>query len=508
MNKKTIKQLISLSLVTLLVVGGQFNIEYAQEVKGTKDETVYFDLEATGRLSKAIVVNAFDTEGNKVKDFGVYTDIINLSTVDEPIINDNIIEFTLESEEAIERFYYQGTLVNPVNPWVIDISYQLDGQPIEATELSGANGELEIKIHVKPNPISVKKFADQYTLQMITTLSTEVASKIEVDGASVITVGSDKQIAMTVLPKQEKECTIKASIKSFKMDGITATGTQMALGIDIDTKAITEGMDEMVSGSQALVSAVKKLNSGIAESAAAVNSLDANLKLIKANGEPLLSGSEAMSNGLTDIITGTGALESGLYGLNQQLTGAVNESADLTTLATQMLQNPDPNIQALANGVLSQQMLISGTQGAIEEMLQGATTVNSGLNALQASQTQFHVGLVEWMNALGNYSQAMTRFNSSFAELPNNTASLLEGQVALNSGIVDARDQLISMIENLPIPLDTDPSAVNSYVDVLNTPDSVQFIMKTPAVEYEVLKNVEPIKEEKKSFWDRVKDLF
>ncbi len=508
MNKRLTKQIISLGLAILLAGSGLFTIEFAQEVKGTKDETVYFDLDSNGRMGKAIVVNAFDLDGNEVKDYGAYTEIINLSTVDVPVISDDMISFNLEGSSDLKRFYYQGTLVNPVNPWVIDISYQLDGKSIEASQLSGATGALEIKIHVKPNPIAVNKFAQQYTLQMITTLNTEVASDIKVEGASVVTVGSDKQIAMTVLPKQENECVISANITAFKMDGITATGTQMSLGIKIDTKAITEGMDEMVAGSQALVSGVKQLNSGIADSADAVASLDSNLKLIKANGEPLVAGSDAMSSGLTDLSTGVGAIESGLYGLNQQLSGAVSESAGLTEIATQMLQNPDPAIQALAKGVLSQQMLINGTQGAVAEMLQGATTVNAGLDAFIASQTKFHMGLVEWMNALGNYSQAMSRFNSSFSELPSHTASLVDGQSKLNTGITDARDQLTSMLDSLPIPLDADPSAVNSYVDERNTPNSVQFIMKTPAIEYEVVKNVAPVKEEKKTFWDRIKALF
>ncbi|GAB6108241.1 hypothetical protein [Fusibacter bizertensis] len=508
MNKKWFKQVISLSLAVVLVISGLFTLTYAQEVEGTKDETVYFDLDADGRLNKAIVVNAFDTEGGAIKDYGNYTEVINLSTVDVPVLGEDEVSFKLASSTGLKRFYYQGTLADPVNPWVIDIKYTLDGQPVEIDKLSGASGALEIKIHVKPNPITVKKFADQYTLQMITTLNTEVASEIKVEGASVITVGSDKQIAMTVLPNQEKECIINAKINSFKMDGITATGTQMALGINIDTKAITEGMDEMVSGSQALVGGVKKLNSGMSDSANAVVSLDQNLKLIKESGEPLLSGSESLSTGLSELSTGEGAIESGLYGLNQQLTGAVSEGADINVLATQMLQNPDPNVQALAKAVLSQQTLISGTQGAVSEMLQGVTSTNSGLTAFSASLAQFHTGLVTWMNALGNYSQAMTRFNTSFSEVPSQTASLLDGQIKLNTGITDARNQLTSMLGDLPIPLDEDTTAVNSYVDDRNTPDSVQFIMKTPSIEYEVAKNVVPVKEEKKSFWDRIKALF
>lgn len=510
MRKKWFKQVISVSLAAVLVVSGLSTLTYAQEVKGTKDETVYFDLDTAGRLNKAIVVNAFDTqgEGGTIKDYGEYIEIINLSTVDVPVLGENEVAFNLESNTNLDRFYYQGTLVNPVNPWVIDIKYMLDGEPVDVEKLSGASGTLEIKIHVKPNPITIKKFAEQYTLQMVTKLNTEVASEIKVDGASVITVGSDKQIAMTVLPKQEKECIISAKIKSFKMDGITATGTQMALGINIDTKAITEGMDEMVSGSQELVGGVKKLNSGMQDSASAVASLDQNLNLIREGGEPLISGSESLSTGLADLSAGVGAIESGLYGLNQQLIGTVGESADINALATQMLQNPDPSVQALAKAVLSQQMLISGTQGAVDEMLQGATSVNSGLITFSTSLTQFHTGLVTWMNTLGNYSQAMTRFNTSFSKVPSQTASLLDGQNKLNAGITDARNQLTTMLEDLPIPLDEDPSAVNSYVDDRNTPDSVQFIMKTPAIEYEVVKNVVPVKEEKKSFWDRIKALF
>ena len=130
MNRKWLKQMISLSLAVVLVASSVFTLNYAQEVKGTKDETVYFDLDATGRLNKAIVVNAFDTEGEKVKDYGNYTDIINLSTVDAPVLAEDEVTFNLTSNADLKRFYYQGTLANPVNPWVIDIKYTLDGQPV------------------------------------------------------------------------------------------------------------------------------------------------------------------------------------------------------------------------------------------------------------------------------------------------------------------------------------------------------------------------------------------
>lgn len=514
MKNRFVKQTIAIIAVFGLITSGMGFITLAQEVKGNKDETVYFDLNAYGRLTKAIVVNAFDMEnqpkGQELIDYGQYTDVINLSTLDQTRVDEDRVTISIGQTEmrTPDRLYYQGTLKEPVNPWVIDIHYFLDGTEATPESLSGAKGALELRIEVKPNPISLKRFADRYTLQALVVLDTQVASHIEVEGATIVTVGSNKQIAMTVLPKQAQSCTIKADVHDFKMAGISLTGTELSLGLDIDTKSITEGVTEMVNGSNELVKGTRQLLEGMNESASAVQSLDNGMNKIVSSGSELSSGNDQIGNSLEQLKAASEAITGGIDGLEQQFASVSEESEAIKVLATQLTQSEDQSIQALAKAYLGQQMLIDGSLGALGELLSGSQAVSVGLDQMSIAHSGYTEGFKSYLLGIDNFSAALSRFNTSFSEVPNSMDTLLNGQIALNNGLIEARNQLTEMMDQLPIPEDEDGAAINSYVDDRNTPNSVQFIMKTPSIEYEIVKDIQPIKEEKKGFWDRVKALF
>ena len=93
-------------------------------------------------------------------------------------------------------------------------------------------------------------------------------------------------------------------------------------------------------------------------------------------------------------------------------------------------------------------------------------------------------------------------------DIPTQFSKLINGQSELNTGISTAHDTLIGMLESLPLPEDGDTTAVRSFISDKNTPDSVQFVMKTPSIDFEVVKDIIPVKEEKLTLWDRVKALF
>ncbi len=514
MKNRFVKQVIAIITTFGLVISGMGLVTLAQEVKGNKDETIYFDLSANGRLTKAIVVNAFDldgmSKGQALVDYGRYTEVINLSTLDQTVVDEDQVSVNIGESgmEVPERLYYQGTLKDPVNPWVVDVHYFLDGNEVTPESLSGASGALELRIDVKPNPISIKSFADRYTLQAVVVLDTQVANSIEVQGGTIVTVGSNKQIAMTVLPKQEQSCTIKANIHDFKMAGISITGTELSLGIDIDTKSITDGVTQMVDGSNELVKGTRALLDGMKESASAVQSLDSGMKKIATGGSELSIGNDQISAGLDQLKSASEAITGGIDGLGKQFASVGEESAAIDSLATQLSQSDDQSVQALAKAYLGQKMLIEGSQGALGELLSGSQTLTVGLAQLDSAHTEYTQGFNSYLEGINNFSAALSRFDSSFSEVPGSISGLLEGQKALNDGLIEARNQLTEMLDQLPIPNDDDAAAINSYVDDRNTPNSVQFIMKTPSIDYEIVKDIQPVKEEKKGFWDRVKALF
>lgn len=503
---KSIQRVVSMMLIGVLVTGLAPSV-FAEEVAGNKDETVYIQLESNGRIEKATVVNAFDNTKGQIVDYGTYTNLVNLSTESAPVVEGDEVAFDLKDGEE-GRFYYQGDIVNPVNPWVIDIFYTLDGKTVNADALAGATGHLMMEIRVKKNPLSKVAFADLYTLQLTATLNSEVATDVTAEGASIVTVGSNKQIVMMVLPKQEKVYTIEADIQAFKMDSITAAGTLANFDIDIDTDAIAEGIDKLVAGSNELVAGMGQFGDGLDQTKEAVTAFDVNLAKLDKSSEALIAGSTGIAGGLVALDQNGSALNAGVAKLIEQLNQASQSDEQVTMLATQMLQNPDPSVQALAKAVLGQLELKGGTQLALASFQSGLSEYTAGVTTLSESQKALNDGLLQYTGGVSDLSSAFGRFTKAFAELPTQFERLLEGQTSLNEGVVSANEQLTSMLESLPFPSDEDLSAVNSFVSEKNTPDSVQFVMKTPAIDFEVVKDIIPVKVIEKTFIERLMDLF
>ena len=339
-------------------------------------------------------------------------------------------------------------------------------------------------------------------------LNDDVASNIEVSGASVITIGSNKQIAMTVLPKQEKIVVIKADIQKFKMDSITATGTMADLDLDIDTQSMNAGIDDLSSGSKSLTDGMTQFGTGLDKTSEAVTTLNGHLRELGAGGKKLLEGTSQFDLGLDQLDSSGAALTSGLQALKDQHVQASASNEAITQLASQMLQNPDPSVQKLAQAALGQIQLSVGTIDALESLSTGLNHYTQGVSELNQSHASLSEGLKSYVASTGGISQAFSKFSGSFKSLPNQYDLLLNGQIKIDTGIDTVKTTLASTMAALPFSSTTEDTAIASFTSEKNTPKSVQFIMKTPDIDYEIVQDIFPEKVVKKTFIERLLDLF
>ena len=89
-----------------------------------KEEVIYFNLDASGKVESAYAVNSFP--GGDIRDYGDYSEVRVLNTSDEITLDGD--EVRLSSDAA--RVYYQGTLKDPRLPWDISLTYKLDGKAV------------------------------------------------------------------------------------------------------------------------------------------------------------------------------------------------------------------------------------------------------------------------------------------------------------------------------------------------------------------------------------------
>ena len=166
-NKKY-KKIMAVTMCGALAAGMVLSV-YADEA-AVKDENVYVNLNGDGSVADVYVVNEYMLDADTdIVDYGEYSSVENLSSEEEIIKKGDKV--TVEADQG--KFIYQGSLENAVLPWIISISYTLDGKKVTAEELAGADGKLEIHVDIKENPDSDDTFFDNYLMQATVTLNTD-----------------------------------------------------------------------------------------------------------------------------------------------------------------------------------------------------------------------------------------------------------------------------------------------------------------------------------------------
>ena len=373
-NKKY-KKIMAVTMCGALAAGMVLSV-YADEA-AVKDENVYVNLNGDGSVADVYVVNEYMLDADTdIVDYGEYSSVENLSSEEEIIKKGDKV--TVEADQG--KFIYQGSLENAVLPWIISISYTLDGKKVTAEELAGADGKLEIHVDIKENPDSDDTFFDNYLMQATVTLNTDYCSDIIADGATQANVGTDRQLLYNIMAGQEKEFTIKADVTDFEMTAISFQAVPMSFAIDsdaIDKEGLAEKTDEIKDAAEAFDDGAKALDDGTGK---------------------LLGGAAELKKGTDELFSGTLVLERGF--------GSLTEGSTALKTGTEELS------------------------GSLEQMQQGAGELKSGLNALTANSPELTEGSAEVKAALQQIQSSLNSIETGTEQMQvllDSSAQILAG---------------------------------------------------------------------------------
>lgn len=517
---------------------------FSQQALATasKNETVYASLNHDGSVDKIYVVNQLIGE---YADYGNYTEIKNLSTSSEPVIEGDRIAFPDKDIEG--GLYYQGTAQGEL-PYTFDFSYYLDGAKVTAGELGGASGSLEIKIKGSINEKCDKQLRDGYMAQISLALDMNLVSGIVSDGATTVAAGKTMNVSYTILPGKSAEYSLKADIKDFKMDGISITllkGT--ILGIEDTISETEDGFNEMLSGAEDMVDGTHELKDGMTSLSDGLGKLSGGMSKLSSSGGDMLSGmreysaglkeytagvsgisaaSSGIKSGLNELAANASAAANGVSGINSGIKAFYSSSGDLKTLAQSLLSDPDPSVKALAQGTLEALESIGEMSAGLDEASGGVNGFASGVASAAAGYQDFDAGLSEiasngarlaggydeitegfgsYLSGVKSGAKGIRKIYNSVKGLPDDIQELIDGQIEFKDGISDAKDEILSRTEGF-IP--DDSAAVSFASPGKNRPSSVQYIMKTPGIDIpETAGEAEP-ERENETFFTRLADLF
>ena len=331
-------------VLSAILIASTASTAFAQDPV-EKDEVVYINLSHDGSVESIYVVNAYDlTEEQPVTDFGNYREVKNLTTTEELSVQDGAISFTAPKG----KFYYQGELDSAQIPWLVSVTYQLDGQPISGGELAGKEGHLEMTLSLRQNPDANPVYFDNFAIQATVLLDSERCKNITAPSATLANVGGDKQMSYIVLPGKEKDFTISADVTDFEMDAIQINGIPLTLDIDDpDTTEIKDKIYELKDGAKELDDGAFQLDDG------ATQLQDGALEL-KDGAADLYDGTDDLYDGVKDLDEGADKLRSG--------AGDLKEGADQLKAGFDQLNQSSRELKA---GIAAtQQQMISALEGS------------------------------------------------------------------------------------------------------------------------------------------------
>ena len=330
------------------------SISLAATKSSEKEEVIYANLTSSGGIEKIYAVNIF--EDKDIVDYGVYETVKNMNTMDK--INYSNGKITIQNSE--DKLYYQGIMKqNTEMPWTIKVRYKLDGVEYAPSELAGKSGKLEISISIKENKKCKKNFFENYALQTVVQLDTNLCENIKSDEATMANVGGLKQLTYTILPGNEKDIKITSDVTDFEMSEIQVNGINLNLGLDkdsIDTSSLTGELDK-------LKDAVNDLDDGANE---------------------LNDGAKKLDDGAVTLTDGIKTIQDGLDQLNSKSSSLTSGSSDVLS-ALKTIQSSLNNVSTSSKDLKQLSSASTSIKSGIDSLVKGLKTVDSSIDTYNSS---------------------------------------------------------------------------------------------------------------------------
>ena len=451
---KTYNKIIAVAMAGAICGSTAFSsISLAATKSSEKEEVIYANLTSSGDIEKIYAVNIF--EDKDIVDYGVYETVKNMNTMDK--INYSNGKITIQNSE--DKLYYQGVMKqNTQMPWTIKVRYKLDGVEYAPSELAGKSGKLEISISIKENKNCKKNFFENYALQTVVQLDTNLCENIKSDEATMANVGGLKQLTYTILPGNEKDIKITTDVTDFEMSEIQVNGINLNLGLDkdsIDTSSLTGELDKLKDAVNDLDDGANELNDGAKKLDDGAVTLTDGIKTIQEGLDQLNSKSSSLTSGSSEVLSALKTIQSSLNNVS-------TSSKDLKQLSSASTSIKS-GIDSLVNGLKTVDSSIDTYNSSLKKAgLNSASELaqknKQAISALGITSTQRKL----YSAYTSGGSQAVSAELAKLAQAGDSEAVALYKQVS--AGNTDAVTQYVQSAGKL-ISVETLLKADASYIE-------------------------------------------
>ena len=306
------KRIKVLSLAVAVIctnVGGGLQA-FGAEAKVDVDETVYVNLDYYGKVDMVNVVKGCNLNGlNEFTDYGTYMGVTNMSSEDSPVLGDETVTWNLP-ETHRGRFYYECEMDKSqvILPWDFDVSYKLNGVPIDADKLAGASGTVEIHVEAKPNDNALEYYRNNMILMVAVPVDYDDCYSVEAEGSQTQNFGSVTAVAFTALPGEEGDYTVRIGSDSFENIGVImmmTPGTVEDLEHVADLKEAKDTWkgagDELYDSMDQMAASVEAMRNGVNQALQGLDSADRARQKWSNSKDSILAGNDQALASLTSV---------------------------------------------------------------------------------------------------------------------------------------------------------------------------------------------------------------
>lgn len=461
----------------------------------SKTETVYSNLDATGKPTKSVVNNQLTgISKGEVIDDTLLKEILNING-DESFEKN---ERKLTWKSTGKDIFYQGTIEKD-NPITISVKYFLDDKEYDVKEIVGKKGKVKIELSFTNNSYILEK--KLYTPFVTTTgviVDGKNNSNIKVSNGKAINTGSKSIIVALASPglydnlgleefKGLDKITIIYDTTRFSLNNIYTVATPKLLedkdfevfdkinNLSSSINTIQENMDKVESGAKKLDEGSKKIAAGSIE-------ISNNLKVALDALLKLENGASEMEAGLKEIITSLNQAQEMLN--NKNIDGSIANLEELKRQNNNALANLQNVNSSLSNTYTNYQLNNFKTEDALVIYFKNQGVDDATIKDLVTVKKTYesNIMLVTLLNANNGAIDTMistltevslqiknllTELNKALWQVENGANQLSNGIIQVKSGVEKLYNGSIELVNGVKV-LDDGTTTLYNGISTLN----------------------------------------
>ena len=309
--KMKYKRIMAAGMVFVMLCTGTGTAPvYGAQPSVDVDETMYVNLDYYGRGDKINVVKGVGLNGQtKFTDYGTYENVINMSNSIEPVLGDGMVTWQLPEDQR-GRFYYKCAVDKGmmVLPWDFDVSYKLNGVPMDGDKLAGASGLIEINVKAEPNDNAGEYYRNNMMLMVAVPVDMSKCYSVEAEGSQTQNLGETTAVVFTALPGEDGDYTVRIGTDSFETIGVIMAmvpGTVEDLEHIKDLKEAKDTWqdagDELYDSLEQMAKSVENMRQGVNQVRQGMDSAESARQKWSNSKDSILAGNDQTLAALTSV---------------------------------------------------------------------------------------------------------------------------------------------------------------------------------------------------------------